>query len=156
MSWGTTAPAAMAKLVTVVGGRVAALAVPAGGNRPQVKDGAQVSSAGTKEAIDIGYQGEDAPTVEAALDPATSISDLEEYTINCAVLIWKGHDLPAARARAFELLNVVGGAVKADSTLGDTVMRAWVSSWSLEPRQTTSGALVTLLFHVTVQAYTTT
>ena len=157
MAWGSTAPAAMAGLVTLVGGRVAALVIPVGGTRPQVKDGAQVSSAGTKEAIDIGYQDEDNAAVEWVIDPdeSTTAADLEHYTINCAVRILKARDMIAARNRAFELLAVVGGAIKTDPTLGGAVMTARITSYSLEPVQSLGGALAPILFGVTCTAWTT-
>jgi hypothetical protein len=156
MAWGSAAPAAKAKLVVIVGGRVAALAIPTGSDRPQVRDGAQPGSQGTKEAVVLGYRGGDRPSAEAALVAATSNSDLEQFTINNAVMILKARDLVAAEARAFELLGVVGAAVKADSTLGETVMRSWVSSWELDPEPDAAGALVVLLFGITCDAYTTT
>jgi hypothetical protein len=162
MAWGSTAPAAKAKLVVIVGGRVAALAVPPGGNRPQVRAGAQPGSQGTKEAIVIGDRAGDRPSAEAALDLATSNSDFERFTINCAVMILKARDMVAAEARAFELLGVVGAAVKANPQLGqnldgtDAVMQAWISSWELDPEPDARGALVVLLFGVTCEAYTTT
>ncbi len=157
MAWGSTVPAAMAGLVTLVGGRVAALVIPAGGTRPQVKDGAQVGSQGTREAIDIGYQDEDHAAVEAVIDPEESVpvADLEHYTINCAIRILKARDIVAARNRAFELLALVGGAIKSDRTLGGAVMTARVTSYSLEPTQSIGGALAPILFGVTCTAWTT-
>jgi len=157
MAWGSTVPAAMAGLVTLVGGRGAALGIPAGGTRPQVKDGAVVGSQGTREAIDIGYQDEDHAAVEAVIDPEESVpvADLEHYTINCAVRILKARDMVAARNRAFELLALVGGAVKSDRTLGGAVMTARVTSYSLEPVQSLGGALAPILFGVTCTAWTT-
>ncbi len=157
MAWGSTAPAAMAGLVTLVGGRVAALVIPAGGTRPQVKDGAVVSSAGTREAIDIGYQDEDTDSVEWVIDPEESVqaADLEHYTINCAVRILKARDMVAARNRAFELLALVGGAIRSDRTLGGVVMDARITSYSLEPTQSLGGALAPILFGVTCTAWTT-
>jgi len=154
MAWGSTAPAAMAGLVTLVKGRVAAMAVPPGGTRPVVKDGAQPGSQGTREAIDIGYQDEDHAAVEAALDPYTPAADLEEYTINCAIRIMKARDMAAARNRAFELLDLVGAAISGDPFLGGTVMNARISSWSLEPTQSLGGALAPILFGVTCRSET--
>jgi hypothetical protein len=154
MAWGSTAPAAMAGLVTLVKGRVAAMAVPTGGTRPVVKDGAEVGSQGTREAIDIGYQDEDHAAVEAVLDPYTPSADLEEYTINCAIRILRARDMVAARNRAFELLDLVGAAVSGDPFLGGAVMNARVSSWSLEPTQSLGGALAPILFGVTCRGET--
>jgi hypothetical protein len=157
MAWGSTAPAAMAGLVTLVGGRVAALVIPTGGTRPVVKDGAQPGAQGTREAIDIGYQDDDHAAVEWAIDidESTTAADLEHYTVNCAVRILKARDMVAARTRAFELLALVGGAIKGDRTLGGAVMTARITSYSLEPTQSLGGALAPILFGVTCTAWTT-
>jgi hypothetical protein len=55
------------------------------------------------------------------------------------------------------LFNQVGSAIKADRTLGGTVMRAWVSSYSLQTVQSARdrGPVATILFAVTCQAETT-
>jgi hypothetical protein len=144
----------MAGLVTLVGGRVAAMVIPPGGTRPVVKDGAQPGAQGTREAIDIGYQDDDHAAVEAVLDPYAQAADLESYTINCAIRILKARDMVAARNRAFELLDLVGTAISGDPFLGGAVMNARVSSWSLEPTQSLGGALAPILFGVTCRGET--
>jgi hypothetical protein len=93
--------------------------------------------------------------VEMAFDPYTPAADLEEYTINCAVHVLAGRDLPAARARVFVLFNQVGTLIKADRMLGGAVMRAWISSGSLLTQQTDNGPVATIPFAVTCQAETT-
>jgi hypothetical protein len=143
MAWGVTAPAAITALVALQG-----VAAP-------IIDAAVVSDGGAKEAVNIGYQTEDQDVVEAALEPYAQAADADLYTVNNAVRVLRGRDLPAARARAFVLFNQVGSAIKADRTLGGVVMRAWVSSYSLQTVQSDRGPVATILFGVTCQAETT-
>ena len=144
MAWGSTAPAAIAGLVATLQTVDAA-----------VLDSSVVSDSGTKEAVNVGWQTEDQDSIEMAFDPATTVADLETVTINNAVRVLRGRDMPAARARVFALFGQVGTRIKADSTLGGAVMRAWVSSGSLQIASNQRGAQATILFAVTYEAYTT-
>jgi hypothetical protein len=149
MAWGVTAPAAITALVALPN-----VAAP-------IIDAAVVSDGGAKEAVNIGYQTEDQDAVEATLEPYVPAADSDVYTINCAVRVLRGRDLPAARARAFVLFNQVGSAIKANRHLGlnpdgtDVVMDARVSSYSLQTVQSDRGPVATILFGVTCQAETT-
>lgn len=147
MGWGSTAPAAIAGLVTAL------QIVDA-----RVLDTLVITDASAKETVNVAYQSEDQPAVQdAQVDSefGTTDFDRERYTINCAVRVQTSKDVVAARARAFVLLHQVGSAIKADSTLGDAVMRAWVSSWSLLPVAGKGGSLAVILFGVDIDAYTT-
>ncbi len=152
MAWGSTVPAALTALAAMLRTGLAPVSV---------RDGATVTDSGALEAVSTAYQTEDQDAVEMAFDPYTSAADLEEYTINCAVHVLAGRDLPGARARVFVLFNQVGTLIKANRTLGqnpngsDVVMRAWVSSGSLRTDQTDNGPVASLPFAVTCQAETT-
>ncbi len=145
MAWGSTAPAALAGLVATL----------QAGMETQVIDSAVVSDAAGSEVVNVGWQTEDQPAVEATLEPETQAADREQYTINNAVRVLNARDIVAARARAFVLFGQVGTLIKADRTLGGAVMLARVSSWSFEPQQGSGGALATILFSVDCDAWTT-
>lgn len=144
MSWGSTAPAAMAGLAAALGG----LSV-------RVLDGPVAADPGLKEAVTVGWQDDTTAAVDAVVDPGVHAADRETYTINNAVMVLKSKDIVAARVRAFEIFGQVGALIKADRTLGGAVMRAAVVSWSLSLAQGSGGALATILFGVGCDAYTT-
>jgi hypothetical protein len=152
MAWGSTVPAAITALAATLRTGLAPVSV---------RDGATVTDSGALEAVSVAFQTEDQDAVEMAFDPYASAADLEEYTINCAVHVLAGRDLPAARARVFVLFGQVGTLIKANRTLGlnpdgtDVVMRAWVSSGSLRTDQTDNGPVASIPFAVTCQAETT-
>jgi hypothetical protein len=145
MAWGSTAPAAITALVATL----------QAGMTTRVLDSAVVSDAGGKEVVNVGWQTEDQAPVEMTFDPYASAADLETVVINNAVRVITSKDAVAARARAFVLFNQVGTLIKANRTLGGAVMRAWVSSGSLDAQQGRGGALATILFAVTYEAETT-
>jgi hypothetical protein len=146
MAWGSTVPAAITALAATLRTGMAPVSV---------RDGATVTDSGALEAVSVAYQTEDQDAVEMAFDPYTTAADLEEYTINCAVHVLAGRDLPGARARVFVLFGQVGTLIKADRMLGGAVMRAWISSGSLLTQQTDNGPVASLPFAVTCQAETT-
>ena len=137
MAWGSTAAAAMDGLIATLQPVSA-----------RVIDSAVVSNASGPEVVNVGWQTEDQLAIEATVDPDVPAADLEKYTINNAVRVLKAKDLVAARVRALALLGEVGTAIKADRTLGGSVMRAWISAWSFELSQGRGGALATILFSV--------
>lgn len=146
MAWGSTAPAAIAGLVATL----------QAGMTTKVLDSAVVSDAAGQEVVNVGWQTEDQPSVDATVDQEGygGQPDRERYTINNAVRVLNARDVVAARARAFELLGQVGAAIKADHTLGGSVMRAGISAWSFEAQQGRGGALATILFGVDCDAFT--
>lgn len=147
MAWGSTAPAAIKAIVAAL--------QPVDAT---VTDTVIVSGSSTREVVCIAYQSDDQAAIEDAQvdsEIGTVSADRERYTINNVVYVAKGRDIVAARERAFDLLSKVGQAVRADSTLAGTVMRAWIGSWSFLPQQTTSGAYVTVAFGIEIDAYTT-
>jgi hypothetical protein len=146
MAWGSTVPAAITALATTLRTGLAPVSV---------RDGATVTDSGALEAVSVAFQTEDQDAVEMAFEPYTTAADLEEYTINCAVHVLAGRDLPGARARVFVLFNQAGTLIKADRMLGGAVMRAWISSGSLLTQQTDNGPVATIPFAVTCQAETT-
>ncbi len=145
MTWGAAAPAAITGLVTVFR---AGLTVP-------VRDGATVSDSAALKAVSVAYQTEDQDAVTGVVDPAVHAADLDHSTVNCAVHVAQGRDLPGARAQAFTLFGQAGQIIKNDTTLGNAVMRAWVSSYALTSEQSRGGPVVVILFGVDYEAYTT-
>lgn len=151
--WGLTAPAAIANLVSILAGNPRLAGVP-------VLDGLIVSDALASEAVIVGFTSlDDSTAVEGSLtaEGMAAAPDREQYTIRCAVLVSNGDTarLPAARARAYELLSAIGGAVAADRRLGGVVMAARLADATLLQSQTPAGASVTLSFGVAVDAFTT-
>lgn len=145
--WGSTAPAAISGLVTAL------QVVDA-----RVLDTLVITDASALETVNVGYQNEDQPAVQDAQvdsELGTTDFDRERYTINCAVRVQTSKNVVAARTRAFALLQQVGSAIKADSRLGDAVMRAWISTWSMLPVAGKGGSVVVILFGVDIDAYTT-
>src|SRR6266568_5241798 len=119
MVWGSTVPAAITALAATFRTGLAPVSV---------RDGATVTDSGALEAVSVAYQTEDQDAVEMAYDRYTSAADLEEYTINCAVHVLAGRDLPGARARVFVLFGQAGTLIRNDRKLGGAVMDAWISS----------------------------
>lgn len=99
---------------------------------------------------------------EAAVEDTRSVEELtrerdrERYEVTCMLSSWMGSDtdLKAVTERAFELLDLVGSVVAADQTLGQTCMRARVGFNALAPTQTQDGAVATIQFRVSVDAFT--
>ena len=148
MAWGSTAPAAITALVATLRAGMAT-------STTKVLDSAVVSDAGGQEVVNVGWQTVDQDSIEMTFDPYASAADLETVLINNAVRVQNARDAIAARARAFVLFNQVGSIIEADRTLGDAVMRAWISSGTYQADRGRGGTLATILFAVTYTAETT-
>lgn len=149
MTWGSTAPTAIGRIVTAL-----QTALPT----VDVDNGPIVSDDPALEGVSIGYQNADTPAVggQFASEGYTSIPNREKYTVNCALTVRNGDsDNLAAQLRAFVLLGAVGAALAADHTLAELVLDAHVGEWELTQTQTNTGANARLLFGIDVDAYTT-
>ena len=101
-----------------------------------VRDGPELVSGTDPEAVAVGYTGdqnEDVVTGTASPEGLGGLPDRERYAVMCAAeVIDAGGDLPAARARVFELHAACGAAVAVDPKLGGAVLRASLGIGSLQ------------------------
>lgn len=151
MVWQSRLPAAIDGLVTAFKGwpRI-------GGADVTVRDGPSTSQSTVMEVVTVGWTGgEDEMGADSTLANAgLGDSDREQMTIRCVVAVLRGSDdISGARKRAYELLSEAGAAIAADRKLGGAVMRAWISSHSLDPAQTPQGAQAAITFEVSCDAY---
>lgn len=124
----------------------------------EVADGPQVNSDAANEWLFVGFDG-DAP--DEGSEGLTAEQDLMAFLktkqetgeiTNAVVVRDGGTDIPSLRARAFQILSDAEDALRADMTLGNLVMHAYVSEHTYMPAQTTQGAKVRVVFTVTYQA----
>ena len=82
--------------------------------------------------------------------------DTESYDVASLVCAWPGGEtaLKAARDRAFVMVNAIGAGLAEDPLLGGLVKRVRLSADSYVPEQTSSGASVTVLLTVHIDANT--
>lgn len=149
MAWASTAPDAIAALVSLVKAQL---------DPSSVLDGPTPGNSALQEAVTVGFEDEDVAAVVEAETPTEGLGgnpDRERYSITCKaeVLRGSGH-IADARARAYELLGVVGAAVKANQALGGAVVRAWVGTHVLRQMQDQRGARAEVRFTVDVDTYT--
>ncbi|TKG58894.1 hypothetical protein [Prauserella endophytica] len=149
MAWASTAPDAVNALVALTKTVV---------DPHTVLDGPTPGNSALQEAVTIGFEDEDVPAVvEADVNPEglAGNPDREQYSITCKVEVARGSgDIASARARAYELLGIVGAAVKENRGLGGVVNRAWVGSHVLRQVQDHRGAVAEVRFAVEVATFT--
>jgi hypothetical protein len=151
MVWTSKLPAAMDAMVAAFGSAESLKGVT-------VRDGASVSQATVLEVVSVGYtgtEGENDADATLLTEGLGGDPDREQFTIRCAAAALKGStELPAARARAYELFAAAASVIAANRTLGGTVMRAMIGSHSLTQWQTKDGAQAVVSFEVSCDAYT--
>ncbi len=149
--YASTVPAALAAIV-------AALRGWPGLDGVRVSDGPPVEDTGAQEAIAVGYSpGEDTDAADLTAERAGLAGgrDREVYPVECSLEVWNGdRDMPAARARAYELYAAVGEALAAGPTLGGTVMAVRLAGHRLRQSDTNGGMLARINFTVSVDAFT--
>lgn len=150
--WASTVPGAITYMVSLLSsGQL--------GSTVSVTDGPVVTSNTYREVVTVGYAGaEDDLSVEVTTSPegwATS-PDREQYAIRCAASVLRGDSggMGLARTRAYELFGQIGGLISEDSTLGGLVMRAYLTDVSLRQSQTQAGAVATVSFSISIDAFT--
>lgn len=152
MPWSSKLPAAVDALVVAFKGWPRL-----GGDDVTVRDGPSDSQATVQEVVTVGWTGgEDENGAESTLltEGLGGTVDREQFTIRCVAAVLRGtNDIAGARKRAYELLSEAGAAIGADRKLGGTVMRAWISSHSLDPQLTPQGAQAVVTFEVSCDAY---
>lgn len=151
MAWVSSVPVAMTNLLATLGAASDLSSV-------LVLDGPTVTSAPASEAVTVGFTTEGNPeAVSARVRPegAATTPNRENFTINCAIHVIRGDgNVPLARARAYELLGVIGDAIAANNTLSRAVMNAGIGDHSLTQLQGGKGALIDLRFGVDCDAFT--
>lgn len=152
MAWTSKLPAAIDALV------VAFQDWPGlGGGAVTVRDGPSDSQATVKEVVTVGWTGGDDENGADATLATEGLGDpsREQFTIRCVAAVLRGtNDIAGARGRAYELFSEAGAAIAADRKLGGAVMRAWISSHSLDPQLTSQGAQAVVTFEVSCDTYT--
>lgn len=151
MPWSSKLPAAVDAMVVAFKGWPRL-----GGDDVTVRDGPSDSQATVQEVVTVGWTGGENENGADATLATEGLGDpsREQFTIRCVAAVLRGtNDIAGARKRAYELLAEAGAAIKADRTLGGTVMRAWISSHSLDPQLTPQGAQAVVTFEVSCDAY---
>lgn len=151
MPWSSKLPVAVDGLVLAFKGWPRL-----GGADVIVRDGPSDSQATLKEVVTVGWTGGDDESGADAtlLNEGLGDPSREQFTIRCVAAVIRGtSDISGARTRAYELLSEAGAAISADRQLGGAVMRAWISSHSLDPQLTPQGAQAVVTFEVSCDAY---
>lgn len=161
MPWASTVPGAIAGLVAALKAQV-----PEG---VLVYDGPAVSESRALEVIMVGFAGERTSwrgaypepaqsevNVTATIDGQLAVTPVrEQYTIQSLIAVLNGaKDVTAATARAYELLAAAGAALAADKKLGGAVALATLGNHSTTREQTAKGAVVSVVFEVNCDAWT--
>lgn len=161
MAYASTVPAALAGLVSAFKAEPALEGV-------DVYGGPAVSESKALAAIMVGFAGEtmartgaypvaEQPQVEltASLDGLSVTPSRESYTIQSLLAVLNGaKNVTAARTRAYQLLGGIGAAITADRKLGGAVALARLGGHSLKQEQTAKGALISVVFEVSCEAWT--
>jgi hypothetical protein len=105
--------------------------------------------------VAIGFSDESSASIVGNQDVAAlgNLRREEKYTISCEVSSWVGTTvMKTARDKAFAILANVERVVRADGTLNGAVMFAdFGSSVTASQVQTTNGAVVTIVFDISVK-----
>lgn len=111
------------------------------------------------DVVAIGFTGD--PGEACVTDTRTreqlaSAPDREQYEVTSLASAWKGHetDAKAVRDRAYEIVNLLAAELERDQRLGGLVNRARLSTGEFAQEQTTKGAVATVRFVITVDAFT--
>ncbi|MFK0173412.1 hypothetical protein ACIQU5_31980 [Streptomyces sp. NPDC090306] len=123
-----------------------------------VWDGPQVTKAGPRTVLTVGWTGDDTNAdveLTAAREGLAAGRDRESFTIRCAAAVLTGDTkIAAARRRAYELYAGAGAVLARDPRLGGAVLNARIGSHTLTQDQTPSGAQAVIVFGVDCDAYT--
>jgi hypothetical protein len=125
-----------------------------------VSDGQPTNDA--EDLIMVGFTGapgEVSVTDTRTREQMTATPDREQYDITSLVSSWKGAEddaaaIAAARARAYELINLMATEIARDQTLNGLVMAARLSSGNLTQYLSEGGASVDVQVVISVDAFT--
>src|SRR5438067_810318 len=123
----------------------------------QVSDGEPFDPA--DDTVVIGFNGNPGDSiVTSTLDVEQIAADpsREQYEIACLASSWRGavRDAKTVRDIAYRLVQAAADELARDQTLGGLVMRAWLSAREYAPLQSEDGAVATVHFTISVDAYT--
>lgn len=144
----STVPAAIDGLLALLASQ-SALAAPV-----EIIDG-QPTTSTPVDYVAVGIADGDSPSVDGSQDWSQIGMQRrkEDYTIRCEASSWSGGgSTKERRDRAFALFAACEAAVRADPTLGASVIQAAVGdTFSVIQAQTTQGPVCTVNFTVHVQ-----
>lgn len=161
MAWASTVPGAIAGLVSALKAQEL--------EGVEIYDGPAVSESKALAVIMVGFAGERMArtgaypepaqpeiNVTATIDGQLSVTPVrEQYPIQSLIAVLNGaKDVTAAMTRAYELLAAAGAALAADKKLGGAVALATLGNHSTTREQTAKGAVVSLVFEVNCDAWT--
>lgn len=124
----------------------------------KIVDGPPVTSASLKNAVYVGYDGDEAGEGQAA-DVSQTWASIgqkarnETITVTCAVVVWRGNTkVRPVRVLAYDLLAAVEESLRADPSLGlpPPTVAAWASG-QLYQSQRDTGIECRIPFQVSVQ-----
>lgn len=102
-----------------------------------------------------GNAGESSVESTRTVEQLKRQPDREQYEITSLASSWSGATDPVAvRNRAYELLDVVAAELAKDPRLGGLVTEVRLSSDRFAQEQTSKGAVATVMFTITVNAFT--
>lgn len=150
----STVPAAMDALYAILSSAPALSGV-------HVLDGPPVEDMSSADMLAVGWQpeSEEAVQLDQDFNAAGARTRDEDFSILCWLESWTGdRSVAARRARAFELLAVVEGALRATDaepeapTLNGAVLWSGLTSASLRQSATNDGVRVGIAFAVTCRS----
>lgn len=146
----STVPAVIDELVT----RFAA-AIP----DAHVCDSLPISDRDSNDWILIGFTSqtdEQATTSSLTVEQMAADPSREQYEVACLVSAWMGaeDDVKAVRDRAYALVNAMTAELARDQTLGGLVMRATLTTQSLDQYWSEGGVSADVRVTIFVDAFT--
>ena len=151
MTWATSAPAAIEKMISMFRAWPGLAGV-------ELKDGPVIANPAATEVLGVGWaeiEDDDAMDGTFTGSGLSGYRDLDNYTIRCAIGVLNGDgDIVTCRSRAFALLHEAGECLAVDPRLGGLVFNAGIGTWSLRPDNTDAGIICKLRFAVDVAAVT--
>jgi hypothetical protein len=150
MTYASAVPAALTALTAALAAAPALAGV-------EVTDGPPVRNSAATEALSVGYSpSEDVDAAEVTtVQEGLGLPDREQFLIHCSLGVLNGdRDLPAARARAYQIHSAVGAVLAAGPSLSGAVMYAGMGDHSLRQSDTDAGMLARVNFTIRADAYT--
>ena len=124
-----------------------------------VCDSLPISDRDSTDWILIGFTSqtdEQAVTSSLTIEQMSSDPSREQYDIACLVSAWEGaeDDVKAVRDRAYQLVDAMVCELARDQTLGGLVMRAVLTSQTLEQYWSEGGVSADVRVTISVDAFT--
>lgn len=102
-----------------------------------------------------GNPGESSVESTRTVEQLQRQPDREQYEITCLASSWRGATDPVAvRDRAYELVDAVAAELAKDPRLGGLVTECRISADRFAQEQTSKGPTATVMFTVTIDAFT--